>query len=44
MNWQLLTPGVDQCGQLTRDRGMSLEIAESPVQLEVGDLSMFSAL
>ena len=26
------TLGMDQCGQLTRDRRMSLEIAESPAQ------------
>ena len=34
------TLGMDQCEQLTRDRRISLEIAESPAQLEVGDFSI----
>ena len=34
------TLGMDQCGQLTRDRRMSFEVAEIPAQSEVGDLSI----
>ena len=34
------TLGMDQCGQLTRDRRMNLEVAESSAQLEIGNFSI----
>ena len=34
------TLGMDQCGQLTRDRRVSFEVAEIPAWSEVGDLSI----